>query len=143
MVNEVIRINVETHEARTLPASIFKELGDVEKAVTSLLCAAHLRPKDVVGWLSCARFALEDTSELRNKYLNTARLCYSSALCVNPKDFEARCGKAAVLREMGLTTSAISQYRRALLQKPHNTLILRHLAEAYIDEERAEIAIEL
>jgi general transcription factor 3C polypeptide 3 (transcription factor C subunit 4) len=143
MVKEVIRINAETHEAWTLLASIFKELGDVEKAVTSLLCAAHLRPKDIGGWLNCARFAMEDTSDLRSKHLNTAKICYSSALRVNSKDLEARCGKATVLREMGFTSTAISQYRQALLQKPHDTLILRQLAEAYIDEDQAEAAIEL
>lgn len=143
IVREVIRINAETHEAWTLLASIFKELGDVEKTMTSLLCAAHLRPKDIAGWLSCARFAMNDTGDLKAKHLNTAKICYSSALRVNPKEVEARCGKAAVLRELGLTSTAISNYRRALIQKPHDTTILRLLAEIYIDEEEAEVAIDL
>lgn len=144
IVSEVIRINAETHEAWTLLASVFKELGELEKTLTALMCAAHLRPKDVSGWLSCARFALEQTGELRSKLLVSAKLCYQSAIRANPKnDFEARCGKAAVLRELGNTSSAISQYKRLLKQKPHDTAILRLLAEVYVDEDNVEAAKEL
>src|ERR1700722_9019681 len=97
------------------------------------MCAAHLRPKDVKGWLGCARFALEETGDLRTKLLVSAKLCYQSAIRANPKnDFEARCGRAAVLRELGSTTSAISEYKRVLKQKPHDTTILRLLAEVYV-----------
>jgi general transcription factor 3C polypeptide 3 (transcription factor C subunit 4) len=144
MVSDVIRINAETHEAWMLLASIFKELGDVEKTLTALMCAAHLRPKDVGGWLSCAQFALEETGDLRAKFLVTAKLCYQSAIRANPKnDIEARCGKAAVLRELGNPSSAISEYKRVLSQRPHDTTLLRLLAEVYLDHGDAEAAKEL
>jgi general transcription factor 3C polypeptide 3 (transcription factor C subunit 4) len=144
IVSDVIRINAETYEAWTLLASVFRELGDVEKTLTALMCAAHLRPKDVTGWLSCARFALEETGQLRKKFLTTAKLCYQSAIRADPKnDIEARCGKAAVLRELGNTSSAISEYKRVLSQKPHDTTILRLLAELYIDQDNVEAAKDL
>jgi general transcription factor 3C polypeptide 3 (transcription factor C subunit 4) len=144
IVSDVIRINAETYEAWTLLASIFRELGEVEKTLTALMCAAHLRPKDVNGWLSCAQFALEENGQLRKKFLSTAKLCYQSAIRADPKnDIEARCGKATVLREQGNTSSAISEYKRVLSQKPHDATILRHLAELYIDQDNVEAAIDL
>jgi general transcription factor 3C polypeptide 3 (transcription factor C subunit 4) len=144
IVSDVIRINAETYEAWTLLASIFKELGDVEKTLTALMCAAHLRPKDVSGWLSCAQFALEETGELRKMFLTTAKLCYQSAIRADPKnDAEARCGKAAVLHELGNNSSAISEYKRVLSQNPHDPTILRLLAELYIDQDNVGAAKDL
>jgi general transcription factor 3C polypeptide 3 (transcription factor C subunit 4) len=144
LVEEVIRINAETHEAWTLLASIFRELGDRDKTLLVLICAAHLRPRDASQWLSVARFALEETGEQRSKNLPSAKFCFSSAIRANPKDdFEARCGKAAVLREMGSTNAAIAEYKQILKQRPHDTGILRLIAEAYIDRDNVKSAQEL
>jgi general transcription factor 3C polypeptide 3 (transcription factor C subunit 4) len=144
LVEEVIRINAETHEAWTLLASIFRELGDRDKTLLALIYAAHLRPKDAAQWLNVARFALEETGDQRSKNLPSAKFCFSSAIRANPKDdFEARCGKAAVLREMGSTKAAIAEYRQILKQRPHDTGILRLIAEAYIDRDNVKSAQEL
>jgi general transcription factor 3C polypeptide 3 (transcription factor C subunit 4) len=142
LVSEVIRINAETYEAWTLLASIFKELGDIDKTLMALMYAAHLRPKDVASWLNCAQFALEETGENRTKYLPSAQFCYSSALRADPKNFDARCGKAAVYLEQGNTALAISEYRNILSRRPHDTSILRRLAEAYIDQDEVGSAKE-
>jgi general transcription factor 3C polypeptide 3 (transcription factor C subunit 4) len=144
IVSDVIRINAETHEAWILLASIFKELGDIEKTLTALMCAAHLRPRDVAGWLSCAQFALEETGDLRPKFLVTAKLCYQSAIRASSKDdIEARCRKAALLRELGSPGAAIYEYKRVLSRKPHDTAILRLLAEVYIDRDDPKAALDL
>jgi general transcription factor 3C polypeptide 3 (transcription factor C subunit 4) len=47
-----------------------------------------------------------------------------------------------VLQELGNTGSAISEYKRLLRQHPHDTTILRLLAEAYIDKDDVEAAKE-
>lgn len=144
LVEEVIRINAETHEAWTLLASIFRELGDTEKTLLALIYAAHLRPKDAAQWLNAARFALEETGDLRTKYLPSAKFCFSSAIKANPKDdLEARCGKAAVLRELGSSNAALVEYKHALKQKPYDAGILRMVAEAYIDIDKVKPAQDL
>lgn len=144
LVEEVVRINAETHEAWTLLASIHKELGDVDKTLLALIYAAHLRPKDAAQWLNVAHFALEETGEQRSKYLPSARFCFSSAIRANPKDdIEARYGKAAVLRETGSTNAAIAEYKQILKQRPHDANILRLIAEAYIDRNNVKSAIQL
>lgn len=144
LVEEVIRINAETHEAWTLLASIFRELGDTEKTLLALIYAAHLRPKDAAQWLNAARFALEETGDQRTKNLPSAKFCFSSAIRANPKDdLEARCGKAAVLRELGSSNAAIAEYKHVLKQKPYDTSVLRMAAEAYIDVDKVKPAQDL
>ncbi len=144
LVEEVIRINAETHEAWTLLAAILREQGDVEKTVHTLVYAAHLRPKDAAQWLEVARFALEETGELRTKFLPTAKFCYSSAIRASTKgDFEARIGKAAVLWEMGNASGAAAEYKHVLRQRPHDLSIIRSIAHAYIDIDKVEMAQDL
>ncbi|KAI9740756.1 MAG: transcription factor TFIIIC subunit tfc4 [Claussenomyces sp. TS43310] len=141
IVFEVIRINAETYEAWTLLASIWKELGDLDKTVMTLMYAAHLRPKEVAVWLNCARFALEETGGDRAKYLASAKFCYASAIRADPKnDVEARLGKAEVLQELGNCSSALSEYKQVLKKLPHDTKVLRHMAEIHIDQDNVEEA---
>ncbi|KAH8815777.1 hypothetical protein F5884DRAFT_852241 [Xylogone sp. PMI_703] len=143
LVSEVIRINAETYEAWTLLATIFEEIGDTNKALMALMYAAHLRPRDVNAWLNCARFALEETGEHRAKYVPSALFCYSSALRADSKNLDARYGKAALHMEQGNTNFAISEYKIILSRRPQDTSVLRSLAEAYIDQDQAEIAKDL
>jgi len=143
IISEVIRINAETHEAWTMLATIFRELGDVDKSLMALMYAAHLRPKHVASWFTSAKFALEETGKNRLKYLPSALFCYASAVRADPKSLEARFGKAAVYREQGNLSSAISEYRTILNRQPHDTRVLRILAEVYIDKGDAETAKEL
>lgn len=140
IIAEIIRINAETHEAWTLLASIFREAGDTDKALMALMYAAHLRPKHVDAWLNCAEYALEETGKNRSKYLPSAHFCYASAIRANPKNLEARFGKAAVYLEQKNLSSAISEYRIILNRLPHDTRVLRLLAETYIDHGDAETA---
>jgi len=144
IVFEVVRINAETYEAWTLLASIWKELGDLDKTLMALMYASHMRPKDVRGWLNAARFALEEVDGNREKMLGSAKFCYSSAVRANPKDdVEARLGKAVVYRELGNPASAIAEYERVLKRRPHDTEILRLMAETYIDKDDVEAAKNL
>lgn len=142
IVSEIIRINAETHEAWMLLASIFREVRDKDNTLMALMYAAHLRPKDVYGWLSCAEYALEDTGSARAKYLGSAQFCYSSAIRADPKNVEVRREKAAIHREMGNTGLAIAEYRSILKLIPHDTDILRQLAEVFIDQDEVEKAKE-
>lgn len=73
---------------------------------------------------------------MRPQYRSAAQLCYSGAIRANPRDcYEARMGKAALLREIDNTPQAITEYRRILDDRPHDTTILRFLAECYIDRD--------
>ncbi|KIN06080.1 hypothetical protein OIDMADRAFT_24417 [Oidiodendron maius Zn] len=143
IILEIIRINAETYEAWTILSAVFQELGRINDAVMALVYAAHLRPKDVAGWLRCAQFAQEETGEHRRNYLPTANFCYASALRADSKCVDARLGKAMIYLERNKPAGAISEYKHILKVRPHDLEIIRLLASAYIDNNELKSATEL
>lgn len=135
LVSEVIRINAETHQAWIALASIFREQGNEERALAAMVYAAHLRPKDVPGWLSCAAYALETTDTDGEINLKTARLCYSAALKAEFDNLDARLGKAAICHQQGHFAQAITEYNLALRSRPGDLDIVRKMAEACVDNQ--------
>lgn len=140
--SEVIRINAETHQAWTALSSIFAETGDNEKALSAMTYAAHLRPKEVAGWLRCASFALDIIEGEEMNHLHTARLCYSAALRADPTHVEARLGKATVCHRQGHLAAAIAEYKQVLKLRPGDLDVVRQLAEACVDNRHVETAVE-
>ncbi|PNP48809.1 hypothetical protein TGAMA5MH_00264 [Trichoderma gamsii] len=141
LVSEVIRINAETHQAWTALSSIFREQGENARALSAMVYAAHLRPKNVAAWLECASFALDLLHEDEAGNLHTARLCYSAALRADPTNLDARLGKASVCHRQGHLAAAISEYNIVLKHHPYDLDIVRKLAEACIDNKNAESAV--
>ncbi|KAJ3499625.1 hypothetical protein NLG97_g166 [Lecanicillium saksenae] len=135
LVSEVIRINAETHQAWTAMASIFREQGELDRALAAMVYAAHLRPKDIGGWMSCASYALDNTVENKEANFKTARLCFSAALRADPQNVEARLGKADVCHSQGHYSQAILEYNYLLKQRPADLDIVRKLAEACADNK--------
>lgn len=125
LVSEVIRINAETHQAWTALSSIFREQGENVRALSAMVYAAHLRPKDVAGWLNCASFALDMIEEDESGNINTARLCYSAAIRAEPTNLEARLGKATVCHRQGHLAAAISEYNTVLRHRPQDLDVVR------------------
>lgn len=134
---EVIRINAETHQAWTALSSIFRERGEPTRALSAMVYAAHLRPKEVPGWLSCASFALELATDDESSNLQTARACFSAALRADRTNIEARVGKAGVCYRQGHLAAAITEYEYILKNQPYNLEIIRKLAEACVDSRNA------
>ncbi|KAH0490273.1 hypothetical protein TgHK011_001750 [Trichoderma gracile] len=141
LVSEVVRINAETHQAWTALSSIFREQGEHARALSAMVYAAHLRPKEVSAWLECAAFALDTISEDEASNLHTARLCYSAALRADPVNIEARLGKATVCHRQGHLAAAIQEYKFVLKYHPYDLEIVRKLAEACIDNKNTESAV--
>lgn len=135
LASEVIRINAETYQAWTALSSIFREQGHTDRALSAMVYAAHLRPKDVSGWLSCASYALQTTSENGEVNLKTARLCYSAALKADFNNIEARLGKAAICHKQGHFSQAIVEYAIALRTRPADLEIVRKIAETCADNQ--------
>ncbi|XWW99052.1 hypothetical protein V2A60_007057 [Cordyceps javanica] len=135
LVSEVIRINAETFQAWTALASIFREQGELDRALAAMMYAAHLRPKDIGGWISCASYALNNVGGDEEANLKTARLCFSAALRADPQNVEARLGKAAVCHTQGHYSQAILEYNYILRQRPTDLDIVRKLAETCVDNK--------
>ncbi|KAL0930732.1 RNA polymerase III transcription factor tfIIIc [Colletotrichum truncatum] len=138
LVFEIIRINAETHQAWTVLASIFREEGLNDKALMAMVIAAHLRPKDAPGWMSCASFAMSLAEEGQDGALKTALMCYSSAVKAQPTNLEARLGRAEASHRQGFLSQAISEFAYVLGRRPLDIDIVRRLAEACADSGGAE-----
>lgn len=138
---EIIRINAETHQAWVALSSIFRERGEPDRALSAMVYAAHLRPKDISGWLRSASFAMESIGDDETINLHTARLCYSAALRADRTNAQARVGKAEVCHRQGHLLAAIAEYVYILKDCPHNVQIIRKLAESCIDSKNTASAI--
>ncbi|KAK7733961.1 transcription factor TFIIIC subunit tfc4 [Cytospora paraplurivora] len=144
IVLEIIRVNAETHEAWILLSSIYEEMGAMSDYIMAKCFAAHLRPRDFHGWISCALAALDDvTPGQRETNLGIAQLCYSAAIRANPKSLKARVGKANCALEAGNANVAAAEYAKVLKRKPYNMAILRNMAEAAFDTRNAKKYVEL
>lgn len=144
IVLEIIRVNAETHEAWILLSSIYEEMGAMSDYIMAKCFAAHLRPRDFHGWISCALAALADvTPGQRETNLGIAQLCYSAAIRANPKSLKARVGKANCALEAGNANVAATEYAKVLKRKPYNMAILRNMAEAAFDTRNTKKYVEL
>lgn len=132
---EVIRINAETHQAWITVGSIFREQGDTSKALSAMIYAAHLRPKDVSAWIQCASYALETIYDDEADNLQKARVCYSAALRADHYNLDARLGKGMVCHRQGHFSAAISEYKFVLKRRPYDLETVRKLAEACADSK--------
>lgn len=143
IILEIIRINAETYEAWTILSTVLQELGRMDDSVMALIYASHLRPKDVVGWLKCASFALNATRINHKQRLLSAGFCYSSALRADARCIDARLGKAMINVEKGNFTGAISEYKYVLKLHPNDLEVVNKLAEVYVDNGEVELAKRL
>lgn len=144
IVEEIIRVNGETHEAFLMLSTIHQERGQIGPAIMAMCLAAHLKPRDFHGWLTCAQFALSDDTEgSRDQNLEIAQLCYSAAIRANPKSLKARMGKANCALEAGRSSVAAAEFVKVLKKRPHNMHALRCLAEAAFDTRGARKYVEM
>ncbi|TVY78404.1 Transcription factor tau subunit [Lachnellula suecica] len=143
VVFEIISINAETHEAWTLLATIWKELGEIDWALRCLMFAAHMRPKHLSSWFQLADLALNDTGDERAEYVNHASFAYSAALKVDVNNLKARLGKAQCYFDLDRMGRAVVEFKRVLELSPHNLEVLEKIAEACIDINKVDIAKDL
>ncbi|KAH8658754.1 RNA polymerase III transcription factor-like protein TFIIIC subunit Tfc4 [Tricladium varicosporioides] len=140
ILSEIIQINAETYEAYTLLATIAQEEGRVDDAMTSLMLAAHMRPREEASWWMCVEFALNETGGDRVHYLETARWCLSQILRNDYQNIRAHEWKAIVYRDQEKFDRVVAEYQTLLRLKPHCVKYLRELASSCIDANKVDIA---
>ncbi|TVY19441.1 Transcription factor tau subunit sfc4 [Lachnellula arida] len=140
---EIIAMNAETLEAWTLLATIWKELGRIEHAITCLMFAAHMRPKHLEMWFNFAEFALQETGDKRPDFLFHAQFAYAAAIRNDYTSVKAHIGKARCYVERGMPPNALKEYHAILDLKPHDMEILEEVAMLCIDMDNVNPAQEL
>ena len=138
---QALLINPEMYPAHNLLSEIHAARGDKEKALSAAWNGAHTRPRDPEMWSRIARLILERDDEDRVSALRDAIYCYNRILYVDSSNVEARYQRAALNHELGHKRKAASEYEHLIKQLPHDTTVLRHLAEIYIDLGEPDVAL--
>lgn len=130
---QAILMNPEMFPAHSLLSEIHMARGNSAKALAALFNGAHTRPRDTQVWLKVAQLILERAGEDKLSAIRAAIYCYNRAIAVDKTDVRARYKRAALNRDIGRVNKAASDYEYLLKQFPHETTVLRLLAETYID----------
>ena len=138
---QAILMNPEMFPAHSLLSEIHMARGDRAKALAALFNGAHTRPRDTQVWLKVAQLILERAGEDKISATRAAIYCYNRTIAVDKTDVRARYKRAALNRDLGRVNKAVSDYKYLLKQFPHETTVLRLLAETYIDLDEIEGAL--
>ena len=138
---QALLINPEMYPAHNLLSEIHAARGDKEKALNAAWNGAHTRPRDPEMWSRIARLMLERDDEDRDSTLRDAIYCYNRILYVDSSNVEARYQRASLNQELGYKRKAANDYEQLIKQLPHDTTVLRHLAEIYIDLDEPDSAL--
>ena len=138
---QALLINPEMYPAHNLLSEIHAARGDNEKALSAAWNGAHTRPRDPEMWSRIARLILGREDEDRDSTLRDAIYCYNRILYVDSSNVEARYQRAALNHELGHKRKAANEYEQLIKHLPHDTTILRHLAEIYIDLDEPDNAL--
>ncbi|KAF6230208.1 hypothetical protein HO133_004547 [Letharia lupina] len=138
---QALLINPEMYPAHNLLSEIHAARGDKAKALSAAWNGAHTRPRDPEMWSRIARLILERDDDDRDSTLRDAIYCYNRILYVDSSNVEARYQRAALNHELGHKRKAANEYEQLIKQLPHDTTVLRHLAEIYIDLDEPDNAL--
>ncbi|KAK8076584.1 hypothetical protein PG994_003856 [Apiospora phragmitis] len=131
-VEDAIRINGEIHRAWTLLASILQDRGEVKQGLLALVCAAHLEPKVITGWVHCAQLALQLLDSYPEDFEDVSKIglmALSQAIRIEPDNIATRQGRADLYLARESYKHAIGEYE-VILQHPYDLAALRGLVEA-------------
>ena len=139
---KAINFNPEVFAAHSLLSEIHMARGDRDKAVTALFNGAHTIPGDAQVWLTVAHLILERQVGERYCRMQDAIYCLSRAIIVQQDNVNARCKRASLNRESGHYGRAANEYEQLLKYLPHDTAILRHLADIYVEMGEIDRAVQ-
>lgn len=137
-----ININPEMFAAHSLLSEVHMARGDGEKALTALFNGAHTRPGDARVWQRVAQSILGREVEDRNSALPDAIYCLSRVINIQQDNLGARYQRASLNRVLGYNGRAANEYEQLLKYLPHDTDVLRQLAEIYIELGEVDIALQ-
>ncbi|ORY69818.1 uncharacterized protein BCR38DRAFT_405494 [Pseudomassariella vexata] len=134
-VNDAIRVNAEIHRAWSMLANIHYDKKNYKESLLASVCAAHLQPKFVEGWLKCATDAIglmDETPDDADDLSRIALSTFSQAIRVDPSHLAARAGKAALLLARESYKAATAEYAAIVERAPCDVHALRGLVEAAV-----------
>ena len=142
LTRQAILINPEMYPAHNLLSQIYVARGDEDKALSASWAAAHTRHRDPEIWSRTARLILRRPTDDRGSSLRGAIYCFNRILNLEKDNVDAKVQRAILYQELGHNGKAVIDFEQLLAQLPHDTIILRHLAEIYIETGESKRALQ-
>ncbi|KAJ3162863.1 transcription factor TFIIIC subunit tfc4 [Geranomyces michiganensis] len=137
LLHKVIQGAPNAYQAWATLAILHDELGDADRALRTLMMAAHLAPKDGVLWNR-----LGDRSR-KAGHNEQALYCFTHAIRVDPTDLDSLWDRAAIYYERGMYQKAINDYMAILKIIPWNMPAVKELCKLYLTLHNTEAAVNL
>jgi len=119
-INQALKINENLAKGYYLKGSIYKEVGDTGKAISSLETAIEQDNKNYGAFLDLGLIYAAKRSELALEY-------YNNALRLNPTSSEALYAKAKWFQDIGQYKEATSGYEQILKNDPKHVFSMYNL----------------
>ena len=140
---QALQINPEMYPAHSLLSQIHAARGDLDKAITAAYSGAHTQPRNVEMWSRIARMVLDRDNQHTVATLRDALYCYNRVISIDKSNVEVRFQRAALNRELGKIKHVVTEYEQLAKYLPHDTTVLRDLAQASIEVNEPDRALRL
>ncbi|KAM3278005.1 hypothetical protein ACQJBY_045715 [Aegilops geniculata] len=137
ILHEIVRIAPNLPNSYNLLGSIYKENGEIDKAINFVMLAAYVSPKDVSLWKKLIDLALKKEDAA------LARHCVIKAMRADPEDVGLKFDCANIYRTLGDCHKAAEIYEQIVGIHPSNTVARRAAAQMYRDSGQIDKAIDL
>jgi tetratricopeptide (TPR) repeat protein len=103
LLNDALRLDKQLHEAYWMKGTIYREVGDMEKALSSFQTAVEVNPEFFDGYITLGIAHASQNNPLAVDY-------YNSAIRIRPRSVEARYNLAIYHQENGNLEDALALY---------------------------------
>lgn len=135
-INKALKIDESMARAYYLKGSVFKEMGDTTKAVSSMQTAIEQDNKYFDAFVDIGLLYAIKKNPLAFQY-------FDNALRLKPGNDNVMYAKAKLLQDMNKIPEAIAEYDKMLAINKDNSMVLYNLGAIYLDKKKdAEKAVD-
>ena len=119
-INQALKVNENLAKGYYLKGSIYKEVGDTGKAISSLETAIEQDNKNYGAFLALGLIYGAKKNGLAFEY-------YNNAISINPSNTEALYAKAKLMQDMSQIKEAVAMYSQILKIDPNHIFSIYNL----------------
>lgn len=128
-INKALKIDENMARAYYLKGSVFKEMGDTTKAISSMQTAIEQDNKYFDAFVDVGLLYAVKKNPLAFQY-------FDNALRLKPGNDNVMYAKAKLLQDMNKIPEAIAEYERMLAINKDNTMVLYNMGAIYLDRKK-------
>lgn len=128
-INKALKLDENIAKAYYLKGSVFKEMGDTAKAISSMQTAIEQDNKYFDAFLDIGLLYATKRNPLAFEY-------YDNALRLKPTDSNLQYAKAKLLQDLNRIDESVAMYERILSFNPNHELSLYNLGAIALDKKK-------